>query len=35
MVQMEMNNMFINVGANKGSEKLLPKKKNCDFRKTN
>ena len=27
MVQVELNNMFINVGANNGSEKLLTKKK--------
>jgi hypothetical protein len=32
MVQMEMNNMYLNIGANKGSEKLSTKKKHCDFR---
>jgi len=31
MVQVELNNMYINIGANNGSEKLT-KKKHCDFR---
>jgi len=31
MVQVELNNMYINIGANKGREKLWTKKKhwNC------
>jgi hypothetical protein len=31
MVQVELNNVYINRGANSGSEKLY-KKKHCDFR---
>jgi len=31
MVQVELNDMYINIGANNGSEKSL-KKKHCDFR---
>jgi len=27
-----MNNMYMNIGANNGSEKLWTKKKHCDFR---
>ena len=30
MALMELNNMYINMGANNGSEKLW--KKHCDFR---
>jgi hypothetical protein len=29
IVQMELNNMYINIGANNGSEKL--QKKHCDL----
>ena len=32
MVQVELNNMYINTGANNGSEKLWTKKKHRDFR---
>ena len=32
MVQVEVNNMCINIGANNGSEKYEQKKKHCDFR---
>jgi len=30
MVQVELNNMCINIGANSGSENYEPKKKHCD-----
>jgi len=32
VVQVEMNNMYVNIGANKGSRKLWTKKQHCDFR---
>jgi len=32
MIQVELNNMYINIGANNGSGKLWTKKKHCDFR---
>jgi hypothetical protein len=28
----ELNNMYINIDANNGSEKLWTEKKHCDFR---
>ena len=31
MVQVELNNMYINIGANSGSEKLWTENR-CDFR---
>jgi len=30
MAQVELNDMYINIGANNGREKLLTKKKHCD-----
>jgi hypothetical protein len=35
MVQVELNNMYINIGPYDGSEKLLTKKKYYDFREAN
>ena len=35
MVQVELRNMYINIGVNNGSEKLRKKKKHCGFRSTN
>ena len=32
MVHVELNNMYINIGATNGSEKNMNKKKHCDFR---
>jgi len=31
MIQVKLNNMYVNTGANNGSEKLWTKK-HCDFR---
>ena len=31
MAQVEMKNVYINIVANNGSEKLLTKKKHCDL----
>ena len=32
MTQMELDNMYINLGANNGIEKIVNKKKTDDFR---
>jgi len=32
MIQLEVNNMYIDIGANSGSEKLCTQKKHYDFR---